>query len=457
MSHKIRVRGPKATPGEGKGLSLPDGFTGLMIAVPAYGSNLHTACAKSINAATIQLAMLGIYHDVCYLVSESMVTRARDQILAVFMGSPQFSHLLMVDSDVEFPREAPLRLLADSRYHDIVMCLYPKKKQPLEWPIFWNDADLSAIRTDPRTGCVEVQAGPAGFFMVSRAAVTKLIAANPDLKYAAGQPYDEYRYALFNPIQEGTTLWSEDITFCLRWRRLGGSLWLNPYFDLTHWVGGVSFRGHTLDLFRAPQDSARLGALADVIRPALDIDGWLTEQQALVLAAAARDVRAGTVVELGSWKGRSTAVFGLACKGERAVVAVDTFRGSPSEIEGSHAEAAVSANGVFPQWQANMTRLGLTDAVECRRGDLVAAAAEWPAGRGIGLLFIDAEHTLEATRAAFRAWERHLLPGATVIFHDANWPGVREAIAELGLAVEYLYDMAMWTAPAVEERQEAVG
>ncbi len=459
MSHKIRIRKPApAAAAPAAGFALPDDFTGLMIAVPAYGSLIHTACSKSINAASVQLAMLGIYNDACYLVSESMVTRARDQILAVFMGNPKFSHLLMVDSDVEFPREAPLRLLADCRYHDMVMCLYPKKKQPIEFPVFWTDQQLKeGIHADPRSGCVEVQAGPAGFFMVTRKAVQKLIDANSDLKYGAGQPFDEHRYALFHPIQEGTTLWSEDITFCLRWRRLGGTVWLNPYFDLTHWVGGVPFKGHTLDLFKPKEEQARLAELAQVIRPALDIEGWLTEQQALVLAAAARDTRAGAVVELGSWKGRSTAVLGLVCKGERTVVAVDTFRGSASEIDGPHAEAVQAPDGVFPQWQANIGRLGLGNTVEVLRGDLVVAASEWPSGRGIGLLFVDAEHTKEATVAAFRAWEPHLLPGATVIFHDADWAAVREALAELGLEVELLYDMAMWTAPVENDRREAVG
>jgi predicted O-methyltransferase YrrM len=458
VSHKLRVRNPAVVRDQASGFALPDDFTGLMIAVPAYGSLIHTACSKSINAATVQLAMLGIPNDVCYLVSESMVTRARDQILAVFMGNPQFSHLIMIDSDVEFPREAPLRLLSDCRFHDMVMCLYPKKKQPIEFPVFWTDHQVKdGIHADTRSGCVEIQAGPAGFFMVTRKAVQKLIDANSDLKYGAGQPFDEHRYALFNPIQEGSTLWSEDITFCLRWRRLGGTVWLNPYFDLTHWVGGVAFKGHTLDLFKTPQENARLAELAQVIRPALDIEGWLTEQQALVLAAAARDTKAGTVVELGSWKGRSTAVLGLACKGERAVVAVGTFRGSASEVGGPHAEAAQNPDGVFPQWQANMAHLGLGDTVEVCRGDLVEVASEWPVGKKIGLLFVDPEHTKEATIAAFRAWESHLLPGATVIFHDANWPSVREAIVELGLSVELLYDMAMWTAPAAEERREAVG
>ena len=245
---KIRRRAsglyvPEGAKGAEGGLSLPEGFTGLMIAVPAYGSTLHTACAKSICLATVKMALLGVPTDICYLVSESMVTRARDQILAVFMGLPQFSHVLMVDSDVEFPGEVPLRLLADACFHEIVMCAYPRKKQPIGFPLVWTPEQLAA----------GLEAGPAGCLMVSRTAVKKLMDAHPELKYTADQPYDEHRYALFNPFMEGDKLWSEDITFCKRWRALGGSIWLNPYFDLTHWSGSVPFKGHLLDVFETEE------------------------------------------------------------------------------------------------------------------------------------------------------------------------------------------------------------
>ena len=256
---KIRRRAsglyvPEGAKGAEGGLSLPEGFTGLMIAVPAYRSTLHTACAKSICLATVKMALLGVPTDICYLVSESMVTRARDQILAVFMGLPQFSHVLMVDSDVEFPGEVPLRLLADACFHEIVMCAYPRKKQPIGFPLVWTPEQLAAgLNIDQRTGCVELEAGPAGCLMVSRTAVKKLMDAHPELKYTADQPYDEHRYALFNPFMEGDKLWSEDITFCKRWRALGGSIWLNPYFDLTLWSGSVPFKGHLLDVFETEE------------------------------------------------------------------------------------------------------------------------------------------------------------------------------------------------------------
>ena len=55
---------------------------------------------------------------------------------------------------------------------------------------------------------------------------------------------------------------------------------------------------------------------------------------------------------------------------------------------------------------------------------------------GVGLLFVDAAHDRESTKATFEAWRPRLAPGALVAFHDyedPQWPGVTEAIRELGL------------------------
>jgi predicted O-methyltransferase YrrM len=54
----------------------------------------------------------------------------------------------------------------------------------------------------------------------------------------------------------------------------------------------------------------------------------------------------------------------------------------------------------------------------------------------VELLFIDSEHQRQPVLDAFRAWRQALAPGAVVVFHDyrhPDYPGVREAIVELGL------------------------
>ncbi|HEY5317456.1 MAG TPA: class I SAM-dependent methyltransferase, partial [Solirubrobacteraceae bacterium] len=57
-------------------------------------------------------------------------------------------------------------------------------------------------------------------------------------------------------------------------------------------------------------------------------------------------------------------------------------------------------------------------------------------GAGVDLVFIDASHEREDTIRTFHAWEPLLVSGGVVAFHDYHdprWPGVTEAVAELGL------------------------
>lgn len=80
-------------------------------------------------------------------------------------------------------------------------------------------------------------------------------------------------------------------------------------------------------------------------------------------------------------------------------------------------------------------------------------AAEGASGAGastepVDLLFVDSTHEREPTLAEFAAWRPRLAPGAVVAFHDyghPDFPGVEEAIRELGLEGERRGGMFVWT------------
>jgi predicted O-methyltransferase YrrM len=55
------------------------------------------------------------------------------------------------------------------------------------------------------------------------------------------------------------------------------------------------------------------------------------------------------------------------------------------------------------------------------------------------LVFIDGSHDRDATIAHMEAWRPRVAPGGVVVFHDygnESWPGVAEAVRELGLTGE---------------------
>ncbi|MFL5819715.1 MAG: class I SAM-dependent methyltransferase [Solirubrobacteraceae bacterium] len=68
----------------------------------------------------------------------------------------------------------------------------------------------------------------------------------------------------------------------------------------------------------------------------------------------------------------------------------------------------------------------------------------------VEMLFIDSTHEREGTVAEFRAWRARLRPGAVVAFHDyghPGFPGVHQAVADLGLEGEVQGGLFVWPAP----------
>jgi predicted O-methyltransferase YrrM len=149
-----------------------------------------------------------------------------------------------------------------------------------------------------------------------------------------------------------------------------------------------------------------------------DVDGWMTDDQARVLWDRAAAVEAGdTVVEIGSFRGRSTTVLALATESSHArIVAIDPHAGNdrgPQEIAGYEA-AAAEDHDVF---HANLQRAGVDDRVQHVRAFSQAALAD--VDGPVSLLYIDGAHRYGPARADIRAWGARVVPGGTMLVHDA--------------------------------------
>jgi predicted O-methyltransferase YrrM len=148
----------------------------------------------------------------------------------------------------------------------------------------------------------------------------------------------------------------------------------------------------------------------DVRRLAASIEGWLSDAQGCALfRAAAAATGKGRIVEIGSWKGRSTAwlAAGARLAGAR-VYSVDPHVGSYED----------PAAATLEEFRANLARVGLADHVE----PLVMTSTE--AARvmdePVELLFIDGDHSYEAVRLDADLWLPKLVEGGTVMFHDVG-------------------------------------
>jgi predicted O-methyltransferase YrrM len=176
------------------------------------------------------------------------------------------------------------------------------------------------------------------------------------------------------------------------------------------------------------------------------VRGFLHSLEGYALFLQARDGPAsGAIVEIGSLFGRSTCWLAAGSRASRRenIVAVDHFRGSPEHQPGGGYPVPELAEGgsTLPVFQANLSAQGLTEQVDLHVGDSITVARDW---RGpVRLLFLDGDHSYEATRGDYHAWSRHLVPGAVIGFHDVGvWPGVTQFYDELRARETSLIEIA---------------
>jgi hypothetical protein len=179
------------------------------------------------------------------------------------------------------------------------------------------------------------------------------------------------------------------------------------------------------------------------------VPGWMTDDQARKLWDAARNVPEGTqIVEIGSYRGRSTVILARAAPN---VVAIDPHAGNdrgPREIEGYASEAEADHEAFL----ANLERTGVGDRV--RHVRLPSAGAHPEVHGQIGLLYVDGAHRYRPARDDIRDWGARVAPGGTMLIHDGfSSVGVTLATLRL-LAASREFSYAGRTGSLLEYRRE---
>ncbi len=165
------------------------------------------------------------------------------------------------------------------------------------------------------------------------------------------------------------------------------------------------------------QTKAEIRVSGGVYRPS-GIDGWMTEAELQWLYETAQ--RMESVVEVGSWKGRSTHALSSGCPG--VVTAVDHFRGNAGYSD--MLQEAQDAD-VYEQFLKNTRALSNVKVI-CASS--LEGVKQIPGL--VDMVFLDAGHTEADIRADIRAWLpkcRKLICG-----HDYsnNFPEVQKVVDE---------------------------
>ena len=156
---------------------------------------------------------------------------------------------------------------------------------------------------------------------------------------------------------------------------------------------------------------------AEVAAAVDGVEGWMSDDQGERLWRAASACRpGGRIVEIGSFRGRSTIVLALGAPDDVEIVAIDPHAGNdrgPQEFEGYQAEAADD----HAAFTANLAAAGVTDRVRHVRefSDRAHGAVDGP----IDVLYIDGAHRYRPAHADIHQWGARVADGGTLLIHDA--------------------------------------
>ena len=234
----------------------------LHIGIPCYGGMVSEPTMTSFLRFILLAQQAGLNWSLDTMVNESLVTRARNNLMAKMMTNNEATHFLFIDADIRFEPDAILKMIACDK--EVIGGLYPKKALPVNYVI--NLRPETKIQGDIFT----VDTMGTGFLLFKRHVYEKLIAAHPETKYVddvgLGKQYEPMMYSIFDcEIDERGHYLSEDWLFCRRWAKLGGEIWAHGKVLLNH-IGHYEFAG---DLSKMPQFGNEVSGVPETAPAAL--------------------------------------------------------------------------------------------------------------------------------------------------------------------------------------------
>lgn len=234
----------------------------LFISTPCYDAMMTMQYTMSILKLNSLLNHYGIEYVIDFVGNESLIPRARNNSLSKFMET-NFTHILFIDSDIEFPAEAVIDLLDFDK--DVVCCTYSKKS--FNWNRFMHsmrteiqsneslesrgldynynvkvDGENKLIKSE-NENFIKVKHASTGFMLIKREIVNKLCEKHTELtiKTDGLHKEDVTMCGLFCCMIKDKVYLSEDYSFCERVNDIGGEVWMNVTHNLNH-IGKYVFK-----------------------------------------------------------------------------------------------------------------------------------------------------------------------------------------------------------------------
>lgn len=222
---------------------------GVLVCVPAFGQQMTAHTGQSLYNLAQFLTFKNIPNSMCWL-SAADIGEVRNLVLTKWYdGHPEYSHLLFIDADMEFPTALVRDMLGFGK--PLTGCLYARR----QWPATavgrtFTDGDTV---DDVKQGFMKVAGTGAGVMLIARHVVERMLDIMPEIidRNVSGHPgaatLEESKSTrlirAFDPfVDERGVKLSEDLAFCARWRACGGDVWAN----VNHLIGHIGTMNYAI-------------------------------------------------------------------------------------------------------------------------------------------------------------------------------------------------------------------
>jgi hypothetical protein len=218
--------------------------------------------------------------------NDSLVSRARNNLVARAMADPEMTHIMFIDNDITWDPLDMIKLMVSNK--QLVGGIYPLKnynwselikdkqnpfnsnavqtiisrknqsqfknlisdEEMLQYNLLKYNVNYITPSLSIEENLAKVKHIATGFMMIQRNVIEKMSKAFPSTKYVDDvnflrQHENDFAYALFDCGVEEGHYFSEDWLFCHRWTKMGGTIWMDVSINLTH-TGIEDYRGSYL-------------------------------------------------------------------------------------------------------------------------------------------------------------------------------------------------------------------
>lgn len=233
----------------------------IFIPLLCYNNTCNTSFMMSFFKLILALRENNIHAIVFPITFESLISRGRNAAVAHFLSDQAATHILFIDSDIEFEPDDVVKLINANK--DVICAGYAQKwlredfiqkifqrevvpEKPLELCTHTSIQIPRPEKIEDVKEIVEIEYATTGFLLIKREVFEKIKEKYPERKYIndidgymSANPNEFYDFFPATICESTKRFESEDFGFSRLWKECGGTVYLHTNISLRHhgWFG----------------------------------------------------------------------------------------------------------------------------------------------------------------------------------------------------------------------------